>query len=107
MDIEQLKLILETLKGATGEAKDLIIFWVLADAIPSLLKFGIGFGVLAFIAKRGIAAVSASDCDTRAIAEIRDYLVPGQTGTHLVETERRLVRAFISNAIRAKKEGKF
>ena len=107
MDIEQLKLILETLKGATGEAKDLIIFWILADAIPSLLKFGIGFGVLAFIGRRVIDAREVSACDTKTVAEVRDFLIPHQAGTYLDRNERNRVRAFIAEAIKAKRDGKF
>ncbi len=92
MDIEQLKLILQTVEATTGNAKDVAVYWLVLEGAKALLDYGIWFGVLYASFKTAEQLVSL--IPNRA-AELRDMVLPRMAGTHVTAGEISEVKAVI------------
>lgn len=99
MDIEQLKLILETLQGVGHEAGNLAVLYLWlqfgSSALTNLSFAGVFVGA-GYLIYKGIRMGSGVDVCERFLCEMRDQLRTG-TGGHLTDGERHLTM----NVIRA------
>jgi hypothetical protein len=83
MDIEQLKLIIETVKSVSGDAQSLVIWWLVMTHVTNLLS-GVLFvgGVYVITVKILCHLQSANERrdDYRKLKGIRDILYPSACG---------------------------
>ncbi len=104
MDIEQLKLILETVRGATGDVKDVAIYWLALEAgkvVVGYVASGIGIYALVKVIKMIIAAVA-----TNTMSTLRDIVLPDQAGTYVTASEIARVREAIVYGMGAKRKAR-
>lgn len=84
MDIEQLKLILETVNGVSGDAQVVAILWLVFDKLlPIIAWVGVFYMLCVKVANPLINAVF----DESAIKRFRDELGTGSSGA-LIQPER-------------------
>jgi hypothetical protein len=106
MDIEQLKLILETLQGVGHEAGNLAVLYLwlqfAASTIGHLL-FAAFLGVAAYLIYKGIRAGSGVDVCEQFICEMRDQLGTGVYG-HLSKDERQRTMTALRRLVAKHKE---
>ena len=80
MDIEQLKLVIETVKSVSGDAQAVAIWWLILDKLlPVVAWLIVGYGVFK-TATKIINAISAADHNEVMIKELRDVLYPNGSG---------------------------
>ena len=90
MDIEQLKLVLQSVDGVTEGAKQIGIGWLVLDFAKDLLSYGLGFYGILKASKLVYSIVQACQTTTGAesrIREMRDILVPSRALTGHVTHE--------------------
>jgi hypothetical protein len=86
MDIEQLKLVLQSVDGVTEGAKQIGIGWLALDFLKDLLGYGLGFYGISKATKLIYTIVEGMIATSR-LGEIRDIVVPGQRGTSVSRGE--------------------
>jgi len=92
MDIEQLKLVIETVKSVSGDAQSVAIAWLLLDKLLPVIAWLIaGFGVFKLATRLLLNLNSYKD-----MCDIRDMLGIGVPG-HITERERSEVLAKIKD----------
>jgi hypothetical protein len=90
MDIEQLKLVIETVKSVSGDAQTVAITWLLLDKLLPVIAWLIaGFGAFKLTARLLLNFNSHKD-----MCDIRDMLGIGVPG-HLMDCERNKILAKI------------
>jgi len=96
MEIEQLKLILETLQGVGHEAGNLAVLYLwlqfAATTIGHLL-FAAFLGVAAYLIYKGIRMGTGADVCEQFIREMRDQLGTGIHGTLTTDERNRTMTA--------------
>lgn len=95
MDIEQLKLITETLSSLGAEAKTVAIWWMVLDKVLPLIATVTSIWLVGTISVRVIIACSSAD---RAMRQLRDLLRTGPGG-HLTLQE---IDATVAEVVRLK-----
>jgi hypothetical protein len=96
MDIEQLKLILETLQGVGHEAGNLAALYLwLQFAATTLghLLFAAFLGVAAYLIYKGIVMGTGHEALEQFVFEIRDQLGTGTRGTLTTDERERTITA--------------
>jgi hypothetical protein len=102
MNIEELKLVLETVRSLTGDASTAAYAYFGLE----FAKFVIGSAVGAWVALtliKTVASAAGVDQDTAFMRECRDELKTG-TGGELTYTERKDTQAAIRKLIRESKQ---
>lgn len=90
MDIEQLKLVIETVKSVSGDAQTVAIVWLLLDKLlPVIAWLVVGVGAFKLLSRLILNINSHKD-----MCDIRDMLGIGVPG-HLMDCERSKVLAKI------------
>lgn len=80
MDIEQLKLVIETVKSVSGDAQSVAIWWLILDKlVPVVAWLLVGLGIYSAVNKL-INAVKDDSDNERRIKELRDILHPNGSG---------------------------
>jgi hypothetical protein len=101
MDIEQLKLILETLRTMGEAGKDAFIWWILLDKALPVLAWLLTFCGLIWLVLRIVGAISSDS----HMARLRDDLGVGRPG-ELINSEVAEVRRRISELVAAETANK-
>lgn len=91
MDIEQLKLVLETVKGITDDATSVAIWYFVLTYGLSFLSKVMCAGVGIYIVHRIASTVLAVNEDEALVKELRSVVAP-QTGGWVSSGERNLIR---------------
>jgi hypothetical protein len=106
MEIEQLKLILETLQGVGHEAGSLagLYLWLqfAGSAVASLSIAGVAVGA-AYLGYRSIRVGYGADACDAFFREMRNQLVTGSYG-HLTDDERQRTMAALRQLVAEHKE---
>ena len=90
MDIEQLKLVIETVKSVSGDAQAVAIWWLVLDKLlPVIAWLIVGCGAFKLLSRLILNINSHKD-----MCDIRDMLGIGISGP-LMEVERKQVLAKI------------
>jgi hypothetical protein len=105
MDIEQLKLILETLQGVGHEAGNLAVLYLwlqfVGGVFTNLSIMGVCVGIAYFI-YRAIRLSQGHDANDVFLREMRDQLNTG-TGGHLTDHERQRTMSAIHALVAEKR----
>lgn len=103
MDIEQLKLILETISGLGADTKEAVIWWFVFDFVKFLLGYGIIAGAL-YAAVHVIMRLIDTNKGVAesALTDIRDELGIGMPGS-LSKYEITQTRSSVMELIRKHK----
>lgn len=103
MDIEQLKLVLEMVKGLADDATSVAIWYFVLSFGLSFLSHLVVCGCVVGVFYTIASAFKSSNDDTVFVTELRDSLVP--TGSGWIDsTDRMRIREAI-NALKAKSNG--
>jgi hypothetical protein len=97
MDIEQLKLILETVQGITGDAKTAAIWWMALHYGLQILNHLLVAGVVITVAIIVARTVMHFEEDEKFIREMRDVL--GFGWGYLCSSDRAKTHAVIRNLV--------
>lgn len=87
MDLDQLKLILDTLNNVGDGAKEIAFLWIAADFLKGPLAGFSVIGSFAFVAYVGCRAWDAHFGPWAAVRRMRDHIMPSMKGTHLTNNE--------------------
>ena len=99
MDIEQLKLILETVSGVSGDAQVIAVAWLLLDKVlPVAGWLAFGYGIYRLVSR--IIPVFMDDAE---LCRLRDKLGIGSPG-YMYESERRKLFKRLNELVDAAKE---
>ncbi len=80
MDIEQLKLIIETVKSVSGDAQSVAIWWLILDKlVPVIVWLLVGVGIYK-VCNKIINEIRNESDNERRMNELRDILCPGCGG---------------------------
>lgn len=80
MDIEQLKLVIETVKSVSGDAQAVAIWWLVLDKLlPIIAWLIVGCGVFK-IATKIINAIATESNNEDRLKELCDILYPSGSG---------------------------
>lgn len=96
MDIEQLKLVLQSVDGVTEGAKQIGIGWLALDFIKDLFPFALGF----FVAAKAAKLIQASVAESSRMQALRDRVFPDQIGTTVSSSEFRRVQNLLEVGIK-------
>lgn len=106
MDIEQLKLVLETLQGLGHETSNLTVIWLSLKYGTMVLGWLLSVGVIVYVTTRIYRAVT-SGTDEAFFGAMRDQLGTGRRGAltrdELHDT-KRAIRTLVSEYV-TRKEG--
>jgi hypothetical protein len=106
MEIEQLKLILETLQGVGHEAGNLAVLYLWLQFVGGVLtnlSFAGVFVGIAYIVYKAIKMSQGSDEADAFLRQMRDQLGTG-TGGHLTDHERHRTIAVLHQLVAKHKE---
>jgi hypothetical protein len=106
MDIEQLKLILETLQGVGHEAGNLAVLYLwlqFAGGVFTDLSFVMGIGGIGYVIYRAVRMSNGHDEADAFLREMRDQLGTG-TGGHLTDHERHRTMTALRKLVAKEKE---
>lgn len=93
MDIEQLKLVLETVGNVSGDAQTVAVWWLILDKfIPSVVILAISYGVYSLVLK--IVRTCHNEKD---LIEIRDSLGIVGSDWYLRDSEIKQIKQKIAN----------
>lgn len=90
MDIEQLKLVLETLQSVSHDASSIALLWIwlkFGASIAGQLFWAIGIGAIAYAIFRTVRMLHGVDGTDVFLREMRDVLQTGSGGA-LTDRER-------------------
>ena len=102
MNIEELKLMLETIRSLTGDATSAAYWYLGLEFAKCVLGWLVGAGVALTLIKT-VASAAGVDQDTAFMRECRDELKTG-TGGELTYNERKDTQAAIRKLIRERKQ---
>ena len=95
MDIEQLKLILELVKGVSGDAQTVAIAWILVSHVLPYIFWGI-FGTFSVITvSKLIVNLNENENDYEFFKECRMELNTGSGGALTADEKRRTKKAIL------------
>lgn len=105
MDIEQLKLVLETVKSTTGDAKQIGLVWLAVEGLSNIVGPLCGLTVAFLAARTGlsIARMYKSDDNDHAFAiGMRAKLMPDRSYGRVSEYERKFMLNKVAAALTEK-----
>ena len=100
MDIEQLKLILETVRGVSGDAQIVAVCWILIDKLLPAICWMAVFGVLVWKFPHFVKLFCGSD---KFMIWARDQLGTGSSG-YLADHERERTEDRLRELVIASKQ---
>ena len=103
MDIEQLKLILQTIEGTAESAKLIALTWLIFQLIKVLLfwAFWAAATTLGYKLIKNMCAASKEETDgVRIIRECRDLILPENAGTFVTDGEISIIKTKIREAFK-------
>ena len=98
-DINQLKLILETIGQTTESAKWVLLAWLGIDILKIVIGWAGGIILLKLVITV-LTNIFSMNCFGK---QCRDAVIPGEQGTHVSDSERRKVMETIRLGLEAKK----
>lgn len=96
MDIEQLKLVLQSVDGVTEGAKQIGIGWLALDFLKDILPFAFGIFAVSKTAK----LIQASVGESSRIKSLRDIVFPDQVGTEVSSSEVRRMQRLLEQGVK-------
>jgi hypothetical protein len=100
MDIEQLKLILQTVEATTGNAKDVAVYWLALEGGKAVLDYAIAGAAIYAVFK--VVTRLTSYIPTPFEKRMRDIVIPHMSGTVVVDSERRQIESALRKGLEAK-----
>ena len=105
MDIESLKLILETLTGATEEATSVIIYFFMYKGVISLVGYvlaGAALYAAYLLVSRTIVVSREKDANNNFLKALRGHVDPSGSESYYVgESDRERIKTVILKAVDA------
>jgi len=102
MDIEQLKLIFETLSGVTGAAKSIGVFWLSIYLFEIICIYALG-GAAVFALFKVLSRLVSILNDNTFACSLRHLVCPGEAYGVLTKNERELILTTIKRGLKEAK----
>lgn len=103
MDIEQLKMLLETVGVVSGQASELAYTYIIYLFVLEILSYVVPGGIFLFIIKKGHQLVTTALAHHSVLVQIRDHIEPHERGSCLGKWEAQRARSWVIRKIEMEK----